>query len=213
MTKAMDNSSFGMEWDQKSLVDLDFADDISARGHTLAGLQEIANTIDTVGAKIGFMINCKKTKAMKIGPERHPPILIMQQNVNYVEKFRYLGSYMSSDGDSEPNVRAKIGKVASIFQRLLHGNQLPAVTINLNVKLCLQEIVSIGRRQMAGHVPRLQRERPAHTATYVGLYWVPEDGRRKILSGSQRRHGEALSKKTWETWVLAGMEPAGSSVT
>ena len=29
---------------------------------------------------------------------------------------------------------------------------------------------------MAGHVLRLQRERPAHTA----MYWVPEDGRRKI---------------------------------
>ena len=28
---------------------------------------------------------------------------------------------------------------------------------------------------MAGHVLRLQRERPAHTA----MYWVPEDGTRK----------------------------------
>ncbi len=42
-----------------------------------------------------------KTKAMKIGPEQHPPILIMQQNEDYVEKFPYLGSYMSSDGDAE----------------------------------------------------------------------------------------------------------------
>ena len=86
-------------------------------------------------AKIGLRINCEKTKAMKIGPEQHPPILIMQQNVDYVEKFPYLGSYMSSDGDSEPDVRARILKAASIFQRL--RPIWSSTTINLNVKLRL----------------------------------------------------------------------------
>ena len=73
-------------------------------------------------------IDCEKTKAMEIWPELHPPILIMQQNMDYVERFPYLGSYMSSDGDSEPDVRARIGKDASIFQRLrpvyIHYHQL-----------------------------------------------------------------------------------------
>ena len=53
----------------------------------------------------GLRIYCENTKAMKIGPEQHAPILIMQQNMDYVEKFPYIGSYMSSDGDSEPDVR------------------------------------------------------------------------------------------------------------
>ena len=97
MTKAMDDVSFGIEWGQKSLADLDFADDISAISHSLPGIREMTNNIETFGAKIGLRINCMKTKAMKIGPEQHPPILIMQQNVDYVEKFPYLGSYMSSD--------------------------------------------------------------------------------------------------------------------
>ena len=47
---------------------------------------------------------------MKIGPEQHAPILIMQQNMDYVEKFPYIGSYMSSDGDSGLDVRSRIGK-------------------------------------------------------------------------------------------------------
>ena len=38
MTKAMDDASFGIEWSQKRLADLDFADDISAISHTLAGI-------------------------------------------------------------------------------------------------------------------------------------------------------------------------------
>ena len=86
-------------------------------------------------AKIGLRINCEKTKAMQIGPGEHPPILIMQQNVDYVEEFPYLGSYMSSDGDSELDVRTRIGKAASTFQRLRH--MWSSTTINLNAKLRL----------------------------------------------------------------------------
>ena len=37
----------------------------------------------------------------------------------------------------------------------------------------LQDIVTTMRRKMAGHVLRLQRERPVHT----DMYWVPEDGK------------------------------------
>ena len=62
----------------------------------------------------------------------------MQQNVDYVEKFPYLViiiRYMSSDGDSEPDVRARIGKAASIFQLL--RPIWSSTTINLNVKLRL----------------------------------------------------------------------------
>ena len=73
MTKAMDDAIFLIEWGQKRLADLVFADDISAISHTLAGIQEITNTIETFGANIGLRINCEKTKAMKIGPEQHPP--------------------------------------------------------------------------------------------------------------------------------------------
>ena len=135
MTKAMDDPSFGIEWGQKRLADLDFADDISAISHSLAGIQQITNNIETFWTKIGLRINCEKTKAMKIGPEKHPPIVIMQQNVDYVEKFPYLGSYMSSDGDSEPGVRSRIGKAASIFQRL--RPIWSSTTTNLSVKLRL----------------------------------------------------------------------------
>ena len=39
----------------------------------------------------------------------------------------------------------------------------------------LYYIFTTRRRKIAGHVLRLQRERPAQTA----MYWVPEDGRRK----------------------------------
>ena len=134
MTKAMDNASFGIERGQKRLADLDFADYISAISHSLAGTQDITNNIETFWAKIGLKINCEKTKAMNIGPEQHPSILIMQKNVDYVEKFPYLGNYLSSDGDSEPDVRARIGKAHPFSNGfVLYGHQLPSTLFKYKV--------------------------------------------------------------------------------
>ena len=112
---------------QKRLADLDFADYISAISHTLAGIQEIINNIETLGAKIGLRINCEKTKAMKIGTNQHPPILIMQQNVDYVEKCPYLGSYMSSNVIQSRMYAPgseKLHQFSNGF--VLYGHQLPS---------------------------------------------------------------------------------------
>ena len=62
MTKAMDDARFGIELGQMRSADMDFADDISAISHPLAGIKEITNNIETVGVKIRLRINCEKTK-------------------------------------------------------------------------------------------------------------------------------------------------------
>ena len=162
---------------------------------------------------------------------------------------------MSSDGDSEPDVGARIGKAATIFQRL--RSIWSSTTINLNVKLrlytaiviptainvcetwkrtamiahrldvfhrrCLRAIIGIAwrdhvtneeviratgmerlqdnvttrKRTMAGHVIRLQRVRPAHTA----MYCVTEYGRRK----------RGRPKKTWRSTFKEDLEDMGVS--
>ena len=63
----------------------------------------------------------------------------------------------------------------------------------------LQDIVNVTtrRRKMAGHVLRLQRQRPAHTA----MYWVPEDGRRK----------RGRPKKTWRSTFKEDLKEMGIS--
>ena len=43
ITNAMDDVSFGVEWGQKRLADLEFADYISALNHTLSAIQAITN--------------------------------------------------------------------------------------------------------------------------------------------------------------------------
>ena len=53
------------------------------------------------------------------------------------------------------------------------------------------------KMERVGHVLRLQRELPAHTA----MYWVPEDGRRK----------RGRPKKTWRSTFKEDLEEMGVS--
>ena len=149
---------------------------------------------------------------------------------------------MSSNGDSEADVRARIGKpVSKSWSVKLHlytaiviptafyacetWRRTAMIAHRLDVfhRRCLRTILSISWRahapneemmrragmerlqaivttrimKVAGHVLRLQRERPAHTA----MYWLPEDGRRK------RR----ISKKTWRSTFKEDLEEVGVS--
>ena len=130
-----------------------------------------------------------------------------------------IGSYMSSDGDSGPDVRSRIGKAASIFKLL--RPIWSSTTINLNVKLRLYTAIvnptamyacetwkrtamivhrldvfhrrclrAILGISWSDHVTNEEVMRRAGMA----MYWMPEDGRRK--RGGQSRHVGVHSKKT-----------------
>ena len=64
------------------------------------------------------------------------------------------------------------------------------------------------RRNIAGHVVRLQREIPTHAA----MYWVQEDGI-WTRGGGQNKTWRSTFKEDLEELVLAGMYPAWSPVT
>ena len=54
--------------------------------------------------KVGLRISGEKTKAMTVGDQTAPPISTItldEQNTGKVDKFQYLGSYLSEDGDFE----------------------------------------------------------------------------------------------------------------
>ena len=55
--------------------------------------------------------------------------------IEYVDNFQYLGSYTSKDGDIETETRSRIGKAASVFQRM--GAVWKSKTINRSTKIQL----------------------------------------------------------------------------
>jgi len=70
------------------------------------------------GMKVGLRISAEKTKAMIVGEHQAIPLTVDQKDIEYVDKFQYLGSYMSRTGDVDTDIRARIGKASGVFRRL-----------------------------------------------------------------------------------------------
>ena len=64
------------------------------------------------------------------------PIAVAQGNIEYVdERFTYLGSVISRDGDVEADINTRLAKAAAVFRRL--DNVWQSSTLSLKIKLDL----------------------------------------------------------------------------
>jgi len=115
--KTRTNPVYGIKWKHR-LTDLDFADDIALLSDSHDSLQDRTTKLHDQAARLRLRISCEKTKAMSVALEQSPPVTVGQQTLEYVNNFPYLGSYISRTGDAEVDTRARLGKAASVFQRL-----------------------------------------------------------------------------------------------
>jgi len=69
-------------------------------------------------SKVGLHISREKTKIMSTDDLPIQPVSISQRSLECVEDFLYLGSYTSNQADIDVDIRARLSKVASVFQRL-----------------------------------------------------------------------------------------------
>ena len=92
---------------EKSVMDLDYADDIAALDNTAEGLQETTDNIAKYCAFGGLKMNARKTEAMVVGKDttQHPlprdrtvNITIDGNPAKQVAQFTYLGAAITSDG-------------------------------------------------------------------------------------------------------------------
>jgi len=74
---------------------------------------------------------------MTVRDQTTSPITLEGQNIEKVDKFQYLGSYLSENGDVDVDIRARLGKASSVFQRLRPIWKCSMPTITSDVKLRL----------------------------------------------------------------------------
>jgi len=118
MRRTMDKSEYGIVWQKRNrLTDLDFADDIAIVAEEENVCQEMTTKLEEQSAQVGLNISQEKTKAMGITQRSSPqPIAVAQGNIEYVERFTYLGSVISSDGDVEADINTRLAKAAAVFR-------------------------------------------------------------------------------------------------
>jgi len=133
----MDKSEYGIVWQKRNrLTDLDFADDIAIVAEEENVCQEMTTKLGEQSAQVGLNISQEKTKAMGITQRSLPqPIVVAQWNIEYVERFTYLGSVISSVGDVEADINTRLAKAAAVFWRL--DNVWRSSLLSLKIKLYL----------------------------------------------------------------------------
>jgi len=124
----------GLSWTfTETLEDLDFADDIALLSHRHQDMQAKTNDMASTGKQLGLNINVSKTKIMKINALSEEPITINSEIIEEVQEFVYLGSKLSTEGNSEVDVRARISKARGVFAAL--RNIWKSTKISTNTKL------------------------------------------------------------------------------
>lgn len=144
MRRATQNDA-GIQWvDGKKLSDLDFADDIALICDNHADMQDLTSIVENESAKVGLQINGNKCKVM-VGDnwEGDTGIQAAGTRIEVVKDFCYLGSYISSNGSCEKDVKVRIGKAAASFGKLSNVWNSKSVSHTVKVKLYETLILSI----------------------------------------------------------------------
>ena len=139
MRISMVEPTYGLPWTkERRLKDLDFADDLALLAESWQQLQQMTTSLEENAAKVGLKISGSKTKTMQIGDQQSltsVPIIISGEPVEKVNKFTYLGSMFTEDGDIEADIKTRLGKASAVFRRMLSIWKSGTITRRLKVKL------------------------------------------------------------------------------
>ena len=103
--------------DDKSLEDLDFADDIVLLSASHEDLQEKTEKLKFYSEQLGLQINTSKTKIMDY-TQKTSSIILNNNALEKVSHFSYLGSKITTDGDTNAEIMTRIALAANAFNRL-----------------------------------------------------------------------------------------------
>ena len=119
MRRATADRPRGLVWGLTArLEDCDFADDIALLSHTQKDIQEKTNRVDQIARSVGLKIHPNKTKIMKLKNRSATKTSIRGADLEEVQDFKYLGSYISADSDIEREISTRIGLAAAAFNKL-----------------------------------------------------------------------------------------------
>jgi len=75
-----------------------YADDLVLLAKEEKVLQDMIDKLIEIGRSYGMEMNVEKTKVMRISRQPFPVKIMIDQNLENVESFKYLGSILTNDG-------------------------------------------------------------------------------------------------------------------
>ena len=123
-----------------------YADDIAIFSDSALGLQTLLTAYNSMAKRMGLSINIKKTETMCIGPEEQ--FFIDGMPIKSVNRFKYLGSIVTSDCSVNAELITRIQAVSSAYGRL-RERVFDSHDLTLSTKLkvyvqCLTPLLTYG---------------------------------------------------------------------
>ena len=78
-------------------------------------MNELLQVLRLQGARIGFKINVKKTKLLRLGISKDKKATQGNKKIDQVGRFTYLGSIISKYGGSCEDIKIRIAKAQGVF--------------------------------------------------------------------------------------------------
>ena len=119
MRKTTSDQRRGITWSMFStLEDLDFADDIALLSSKQDHMQEKTNRLSHYASQTGLQINAKKTQEMRLNTTSNTRLVTEGMEIEQVDNFTYLGSIVSTQDPTQKDIKSRLAKARSAFQRL-----------------------------------------------------------------------------------------------
>ena len=134
----------GIQWTINSVLeDLDFADDIGLLSSRHSDIQEKMERLTSLVSQIGMNVNVGKTKLMRLNTTSNQPITVNNQQLEEVDEFTYLGSKVSTDGDSGKDVSVRISKANQAFGTLNPVWKSTKLNVRTKIKIFKSNALSV----------------------------------------------------------------------
>ena len=140
----MKESNFGIRLSGVLVNNLRFADDISLIDEDYKSLQEQLEKTRAIAEQVGLFVNIEKTKTMVFDDRKiEQKIQIRVKNIEYVDKFGYLGSLITWDNNCSDAIRRQIGKATGTMASLRHIWNGKKLTIQNKLKILTTCVFSV----------------------------------------------------------------------
>ena len=144
MKETTKDQARGIQWTlSKHLEDIDFADDVALLSQRHNNMTQKLESIRETAAMIGLKVNTQKAKSLRVNQGNNAHFNIGGDEIQDVEKFTYLGSIVSSEGGTDQDIVARIGKATTAFNILRPIWRSRAISVKTKLRISNTNLKSV----------------------------------------------------------------------
>lgn len=183
-----------------------YADDIAVMSDSSSGLQELLDAYNAASKRFGLRINAGKTEVLCMGPEI--VFFVDETPLNNVDRFKYLGSFVSKDCKMKVELTSRIQATSSAFGRLRHrvfdNHDLTIPTKVAVYKQCLLPILLYGSETWtlySHEIRQLRTFQQRHIRAFLKIKWNDFVSNEEVLARANVDDIEILLAKSRLRWL------------